>query len=185
MVTIWSGYVSGQSVIKDQPVQFSLAHHVGSMGIDCRHCHTTVEESRFANIPPTKTCTNCHSQIWSNAPILEPVRASFRENRPLEWQRVHDLPDFVYLTQYCALRGSAARRATGPSTDAADVPGGQPADAVVPGLPSEPRELRPPEGPVFNMAYQRPADDPVSANGWFGNTRSGTRALTSCSICHR
>ena len=74
VVTIsWSGYVSGQSVVRDQPVQFSHAHHVGSMGIDCRYCHTTVEESRFANIPPTKTCMNCHSQIWSNAPILEPV----------------------------------------------------------------------------------------------------------------
>ena len=93
----WSGYVTGQGVTKDQPVQFSHAHHVGSMGIDCRYCHTTVEESAFANIPPTKTCMNCHSQIWTNAPILEPVRASFRENKPLEWNRVHDLPDFVYF----------------------------------------------------------------------------------------
>ena len=74
----WSGYVTGQGVTIDQPVQFSHAHHVGSMGIDCRYCHTTVEESAFANIPPTKTCMNCHSQIWTNAPILEPVRASFR-----------------------------------------------------------------------------------------------------------
>ena len=93
----WSGYVTGQSVTVDQPVQFSHAHHVGSMGIDCRYCHTSVEESAFANIPPTKTCMNCHSQIWTNAPILEPVRASFRENRPLTWWRVHDLPDFVYF----------------------------------------------------------------------------------------
>jgi hypothetical protein len=93
----WSGYVTGQGVVVDQPVQFSHAHHVGSMGIDCRYCHTTVEESPFANIPPTKTCMNCHSQIWTNAPILEPVRASFRDNTPLEWTRVHDLPDFVYF----------------------------------------------------------------------------------------
>jgi len=93
----WSGYTTGQSVTIDQPVQFSHAHHVGSMGIDCRYCHTSVEESAFANIPPTKTCMNCHSQIWTNAPILEPVRASFRENRPLTWWRVHDLPDFVYF----------------------------------------------------------------------------------------
>ncbi len=68
-----------------------------AMGIDCRYCHTSVEESAFANIPPTKTCMNCHSQIWATAPILEPVRASFRDNKPLQWTRVHDLPDFVYF----------------------------------------------------------------------------------------
>ena len=67
------------------------------MGIDCRYCHTTVEESAFANIPPTKTCMNCHSQIWTNAPILEPVRASFRDNDRSNGRRVHDLPDFVYF----------------------------------------------------------------------------------------
>jgi hypothetical protein len=92
-----SGYNTNQAVHVEQPIQFSHAHHVGGMGIDCRYCHTSVEESAFANIPPTKTCMNCHSQIWSTAPILEPVRASFRDNTPLEWTRVHDLPDFVYF----------------------------------------------------------------------------------------
>src|SRR5687767_7762407 len=93
----WSGYNSNQAVHVDQPIQFSHAHHVGGMGIDCRYCHTSVETSAFANIPPTKTCMNCHSQIWSTAPILEPVRASFRNDTPLRWTRVHDLPDFVYF----------------------------------------------------------------------------------------
>ena len=93
----WSGYVTGQSVTVDQPVQFSHAHHAGSMGIDCRYCHTTVEESPFANIPPTKTCMNCHSQIFSSSPYLEPVQQSFRSDRPIAWTRVHDLPDFVYF----------------------------------------------------------------------------------------
>src|SRR5687768_18003882 len=97
MLLMRSSYVTGQGEFIDQPIQFSHAHHVGGMGIDCRYCHTTVETSAFANIPPTKTCMNCHSQVWSNAPILEPVRASFRENRPLEWWRVHDLADFVYF----------------------------------------------------------------------------------------
>ena len=90
-----SGYHTKQADFVEQPIQFSHAHHVGGMGIDCRYCHTSVEESAFANIPPTKTCMNCHSQIWSNAPILEPVRASFRDDKPLSWVRVHDLPDFV------------------------------------------------------------------------------------------
>ena len=92
-----SGYNTGQDVFIEQPIQFSHAHHAGGMGIDCRYCHTTVETSAFANIPPTKTCMNCHSQIWNTAPILEPVRASFREDKPLRWTRVHDLPDFVYF----------------------------------------------------------------------------------------
>jgi hypothetical protein len=67
------------------------------VGIDCRYCHTAVEVAPSAGIPPTKTCINCHSQIWSTSPYLEPVRASFRDDRPLQWVRVHDLPDFVYF----------------------------------------------------------------------------------------
>jgi hypothetical protein len=81
----------------DQPVPFSHKHHVGDDGIDCRYCHTSVEKSAFAGIPPTYTCMTCHSQIWTDSPLLEPVRESFRTNRPLVWARVHDLPDFVYF----------------------------------------------------------------------------------------
>jgi len=90
-----SGYNTNQGTFVEQPIQFSHAHHVGGEGIDCRYCHTSVEESAFANIPPTKTCMNCHAQLWTDAPILEPVRASYRDNKPLRWIRVHDLPDFV------------------------------------------------------------------------------------------
>jgi hypothetical protein len=92
-----SSYVTRAHEYIEQPVQFSHLHHVLDDGIDCRYCHTSVETSSFAGIPPTKTCMNCHSQIWQTAPILEPVRASFRENQPLHWTRVHDLPDFVYF----------------------------------------------------------------------------------------
>src|SRR5687768_3215198 len=92
-----STYVTRANEFIEQPVQFSHRHHVLDDGIDCRYCHTSVETSSFAGIPPTKTCMNCHSQIWSTAPILEPVRASFRDDRPIRWIRVHDLPDFVYF----------------------------------------------------------------------------------------
>jgi hypothetical protein len=92
-----SAYVTRASVAREQPVPFSHAHPVGGLGIDCRYCHTTVESSSFANIPPTKTCMNCHSQIWSASPTLEPVRASFRTGASIEWTRVYDLPDFVYF----------------------------------------------------------------------------------------
>ncbi len=92
-----SDYVTGAFTAVEQPIQFSHERHVAGNGIDCRYCHTSVEDSSFAGIPPTKTCMNCHSQIFSNSPFLEPVRASFRDNRSLEWTRVHDLPDFVYF----------------------------------------------------------------------------------------
>jgi hypothetical protein len=92
-----SPWVTQARVAREQPIQFSHERHVAGNGIDCRYCHTSVEASRFAGIPPTKTCMNCHSQIFSNSPFLEPVRASFATGRPLQWNRVHDLPDFVYF----------------------------------------------------------------------------------------
>ena len=92
-----SSYVTQAFVARQQPVQFSHKHHVGDDGIDCRYCHTSVEESAFAGIPPTKTCMNCHAQIFANSPYLEPVRESWRTGRPIEWVRAHDLPDFVYF----------------------------------------------------------------------------------------
>ena len=92
-----SDFVTAAHVSREQPVQFSHQHHVGGIGIDCRYCHTSVEVSYSAGIPPTKTCINCHSQIWSTSPYLEPVRSSFRDDKPLQWLRVHDLPDFVYF----------------------------------------------------------------------------------------
>jgi hypothetical protein len=92
-----SPYTSDVSIAKTQPVPFSHAHHVDDVGLDCRYCHTSVESSRYAGVPPTATCMNCHRQIWSEAPMLEPVRESFRSGKSLEWVRVHDLPDFAYF----------------------------------------------------------------------------------------
>ena len=92
-----SPYVTQVNVARDQPVPFSHQHHVEGLGIDCRYCHTTVEKAAFANIPPTKTCMNCHSQIWNQSPELEPVRESFRTDKSIEWVKVYDLPDYVYF----------------------------------------------------------------------------------------
>src|SRR5881398_1532425 len=80
-----SGYITGQGEVIDQPVPFSHKHHTGELGIDCRYCHTSVESSSFAGIPPTKTCMNCHSQIWTNAQLLDPVRASYKSGESLQW----------------------------------------------------------------------------------------------------
>jgi Cytochrome c7 and related cytochrome c/Class III cytochrome C family len=92
-----SSWYTDQNVSRQQPVPFSHRHHAGELGIDCRYCHTTVEKSSFAGVPPTQTCMTCHSQIWTNASMLEPVRASFRDDTSLAWTRVNALPDFVYF----------------------------------------------------------------------------------------
>jgi len=91
-----SPYVRYTGVAREQPVPFSHKHHA-DLGIDCRYCHTSVEVSGFANVPPTKTCMNCHNIMWNEAPMLEPVRESYASGESLEWTRVHDLPDFVYF----------------------------------------------------------------------------------------
>lgn len=92
-----SPYVTEVDVVRDQPVPFSHEHHVSGLGIDCRYCHTSVEKSAFAGLPATEICMSCHSQIWKDSPMLEPVRESYRTGKPLRWTRVHDLPDFVYF----------------------------------------------------------------------------------------
>ncbi len=92
-----SSYGTGIAVSVVQPVPFSHQHHVGVLGIDCRYCHTSVEHSAFAGIPPTKTCMNCHSQIWVGSKMLEPVRESYRTGESLRWRRVYNLPGFVYF----------------------------------------------------------------------------------------
>lgn len=97
VVIFRADYLTEVRVVRAQPVPFSHKHHVAGIGIDCRYCHTSVETSSFAGLPPTETCMSCHSQIWATSPTLEPVRQSFRTNTPLHWRRVHDLPDFVYF----------------------------------------------------------------------------------------
>lgn len=92
-----SPFMTDQGVTLNQPVPFSHDHHTATLGIHCGYCHTAAEKSAAAGIPPTATCMNCHKLIWVDSPMLEPIRASFRDNRPIQWQRVNDLPDFVYF----------------------------------------------------------------------------------------
>jgi hypothetical protein len=92
-----SPWVTRQGQRADQPVPFSHKHHVQGLGLQCQYCHTTVEKSSYAGIPPTKTCINCHAQIWTNAQLLEPVRLSWASGQSIQWTKVHDLPDFVYF----------------------------------------------------------------------------------------
>ena len=92
-----STYATGIDEVVPQPVAFSHAHHVGQLGIHCLYCHTSVEDSHFANIPPSKTCMNCHQQMWTGADLLKPVRESYRTDQPIVWNRVHNVPHYAYF----------------------------------------------------------------------------------------
>jgi hypothetical protein len=92
-----SPHMTDEGIVVTQPVPFSHQHHVGGLGLDCRYCHNDVETSAVAAVPPTETCMTCHSQIWTNAAILEPVRQSLASGTPLRWRRVNQLPDYVYF----------------------------------------------------------------------------------------
>ena len=183
-----SGYNTNQGDFIAQPLQFSHAHHVGGMGIDCRYCHTSVEESAFANIPPTKTCMNCHSQIWSTAPILEPVRASFRENKPLNWTRVHDLPDFVYFNHSIHVKqGVGCDTCHGP-VDRMPLMYQEASLQMSWCLDCHrnPAKYVRPRDQVFNMQWKRPAGDPELGARLVKEYRiASVEQLTSCSTCHR
>lgn len=92
-----SDYTTGRNEIVEQPVPFSHYHHVSQLGIDCRYCHTSVEQSASAGIPPTKTCMNCHQQMWTGADLLAPVRESYQTNKPIAWTKVHNVPHYTYF----------------------------------------------------------------------------------------
>ncbi len=94
---MWSPWSTGEYEFVEQPVPFSHEHHVSGLGIDCRYCHASVEVSSSAGMPPTETCMSCHSQLWTDSPMLEPVRRSYARNEPIPWNRVNKLADYVYF----------------------------------------------------------------------------------------
>ena len=135
-----SSYGTEAGVVRVQPVPFSHEHHVGVLGIDCRYCHTSVETSSFAGMPPTKTCMNCHSQIWVGSDMLEPVRESYR-SRPVAALAARLQPARLRLLrpQHPRPQGRRLRHLSRPHRrDAAHLSGAVAADGVVPGLPPQP-----------------------------------------------
>jgi hypothetical protein len=216
---IWVGYavqgspfVTYAGVRKPQPVPFSHQHHVTGLGIDCRYCHTSVETSSFAGIPPTKTCMNCHSQIWTNAQLLEPVRASYRSGESLQWTRINQLPDFVYFNHSIHIaKGVGCNTCHGP-VDTMPLMYQQASLQMEwclechrdPGKNLRPRDQ------VFNMRYRPPSSgNPVTLDGraftdqdrlgayliekyqvrigriQTADGQNGVSDITSCSTCHR
>ena len=196
-----SPYVTLAGVRKPQPVPFSHEHHVTGLGIDCRYCHTSVETSSFAGIPPTKTCMNCHSQIWTNAKLLEPVRASYRSGESLQWTRVNSLPDFVYFNHSIHVtKGVGCNTCHGP-VDRMPLMYQQESLQMEWCLSCHraPQNNLRPRDQVFNMRYQPPTSTaPVifDGNSYTDQATLGAALvkkynvrnvvdITTCSTCHR
>ena len=183
-----SPYVTEAHMEREQPVQFSHKHHVADDGIDCRYCHTSVETSAFAGIPPTKTCMNCHSQIFRDSPYLEPVRESLRTGRPIEWTRVHQLPDFVHFDHSIHVN-----KGVGCATCHGQVDQMPLVRQVVSlqmewclGCHRQPEPYLRPRDQVFNMTWRPPTDQLEQGRrlAKLYKIRS-VEELTSCSTCHQ
>ena len=180
-----SSYVTGVEVARQQPVPFSHKHHVSGVGLDCRYCPTSVEESAFAGIPPTETCMTCHSQVWADAPILEPVRTSYQKNLPLQWNRVHDLPDFAYFNHSIHLHKGIGCSSCHGQVDQMPLVWKENTLNMEWCLDCHraPENYVRPREEVFNVAYQQPENQAELAEKLIAEY--GIDKLTNCSICHR
>ena len=180
-----SEYVTRQNEARVQDPPFSHQHHVGGMGIDCRYCHTSVENSNFAGIPPTKTCMNCHSQIWTNAAMLAPVRQSFKSGQSIQWTRVHDLPDFVYFNHSIHVNKGVGCTTCHGQVDRMPLMWQEKSLQMEwcidchrsPELYVRPREA------VFSVEYTPPGDQLQLGRRLVAEYQ--IQRLTSCSTCHR
>ena len=172
-------------VARQQPVPFSHKHHVGELGIDCRYCHASVENSPFAGLPPTQTCMTCHSQIWKIAPMLEPVRVSYRDDTSVSWTRVNALPEFVCFDHSIHLsKGIGCTTCHGPI-------------AIMPltyrqgtlymswclNCHRQPEKFVRPRSEVFNPYYQAPPNQLELGRKLVKKYK--IQSLQNCSTCHR
>jgi hypothetical protein len=180
-----SPYMTRAGTVREQPIQFSHQHHVGGIGIDCRYCHTSVEKAAQAGIPPTKTCMNCHAQIWITSQYLEPVRESYRTDRSLRWIKVNDLPDFVYFNHSVHVKKGMGCATCHGRVDH------MPLLYQKASLQMEwcldchrhPEQYVRPREAVFQMDYEAPANQ--AELGARLVKEYDIHSLTSCSTCHR
>ena len=180
-----SSYATGVGNPVEQPVQFSHKHHVGDDGLDCRYCHMSVETSAFAGMPATQVCMNCHTQIWATSPALAPVRESFANGTPIQWNRVNSLPDFVYFNHSIHIaKGFGCTTCHGRLDQ-------MPLTAKTASLQMEwclnchrnPAAYIRPREFVFSMDYEPPADQ--MALGQNLVREYNVQVKIDCMICHR
>jgi hypothetical protein len=180
-----TSYVTEVHNARPQPVPFSHKHHVGELGLDCRYCHSSVEVSSSAGMPPTQTCMACHSQIWTGAAILEPVRASYRDSIPIVWTRVNALPDFVYFNHSIHVaKGVGCTTCHGPI---AEMNITWRAQSLYMRWCLEchnaPEKYLRPRSEVFNPFYKPPSDQEALGNRLMAEYK--VQKLTTCTTCHR
>jgi hypothetical protein len=177
-----SPWVTRQGQRPEQPVPFSHKHHVTGLGLQCQYCHTSVEKSSYAGIPPTKTCMNCHAQIWTNAALLQPVRDSWVTGESIPWIKVHDLPDYVFFNHSIHVNKGIGCASCHGRVDQMPLMYEQNTLQMEwclnchrnPG-----KNLRP-TGQIYNMAWEAPADDrPVWCSS--ADVQSGTPTAQSVS----
>lgn len=183
----WGPVVTQVGTYRGQPIPFSHLRHVQGNGIDCRYCHTTVETTSFAGIPPTETCMTCHSQIFLDQPILEPVRESWRTGKPMEWTRVNDLPDFVYFDHSIHVSQGVGCSTCHGRVD--EMPLTFKANSFHMSwclrCHKAPEKFIRPREEVFNMAWTPPRNQLELGRELVREYGVETRQMTNCSICHR
>lgn len=182
-----SPYLTDVGVAKLQPVPYSHQQHVGAVGLDCRYCHTSVEVSNMASIPPTETCMGCHSQVGPASRVLEPVRKSAEENKPIEWVRVHNLPDYVYFNHAIHIKqGVGCETCHGRVDQMQVVVKAQTLqmDWCLDCHRAPQKYIRPREA-VFTMGWQPPIDQATLGPQLVAQYGIHVNQLTDCSVCHR
>ena len=180
-----TSYVTEVHNARPQPVPFSHKHHAGELGLDCRYCHSSVEVSSSAGMPPTQTCMTCHSQIWTSAAMLEPLRASYRDSKPISWTRVNAVPDFVYFNHSIHVaKGVGCTTCHGP---VAEMNITWRAETLYMrwclDCHTAPEKYLRPRSEVFNAYYQPPSDQLALGEKLMKEYK--VQKLTACTTCHR
>jgi hypothetical protein len=181
-----SDYVESRDLTLEQPVQFSHRHHVAEIGLDCRYCHNGVDKSSFAGIPATNVCMTCHSQLFTDSKMLEPVRRSYSTNTPIHWQRVHHLPDYVYFNHGIHVsKGVSCVSCHGRVDQMALVRQVKPLTmGWCLDCHRNPGPNLRPEDRVYDLGWQRPKD-PELDKRLLEEYHIRPKGLTECSVCHR
>ena len=182
-----SEYITDRSITLHQPVPFSHEHHVSGLGLDCRYCHTGVETSAVAGVPPTHTCMTCHSQLFTQSSMLAPVRLSLAEQRPIHWNKVNRLPQYVYFDHSIHIaKGVGCTTCHGPvgrmplMRQAAPLTMGWCLDCHRNPAPN----LRQADA-IFAADWHPPPDQLQQGRKLLAQYMIDNKHLTDCSVCHR